>query len=202
MMSTPTNQLPLAGTMAGFRRFSVAEYHRLIEIGLLTEDDPVELIEGYLVMKMARNPPHDCVIQLLTRILARVVPDDWDFRTQCAMTLSDSEPEPDFQIVRGSALDYQSRHPTPPDVGLVIEVADSTLPSDRSDKLRIYARAGIPVYWIINLPDRLIEVYTQPSGPTPTPVYGHRRDYHPGDAVPLHLDGTVVAHVDVNAVLP
>src|SRR5438552_1260992 len=95
-------QLLLLGTMAGFRRFSVPEYHRLTEIGVLTEDDDLELLEGYLVHKMARNPPHDCSIQLVSGAIVSAKPSNWCVRVQCAITLPDSEPEPDITVARGS----------------------------------------------------------------------------------------------------
>src|SRR5204863_6593776 len=95
--------LPLLGVMAGFRRFSVAEYHRLTELGILTEDDNLELIEGYLVLKMSRNPPHDGTLHRALKRLTTVLPVGWDIRVQSAVTLIDSEPEPDLAIVREDA---------------------------------------------------------------------------------------------------
>jgi Uma2 family endonuclease len=139
-VATQAAPLPYQGTMAGFRRFSVAEYHRLIQLGILTEDDNLELLEGYLVHKMSRNPPHDAAIQKGNKKWLRLLPAGWDLRVQSAVTLSDSEPEPDFAIVRGDEAAYATRHPTAADVGLVVEVSDSTLPGDRDDKGRIYAR--------------------------------------------------------------
>src|SRR5215471_9440217 len=132
-MTTQAANLPLQGTMAGFRRFSVAEYHKLIEIGILTEDDNLELLEGYLVHKMSRNPPHDAAIQKGNKKLLRLLPPGWDLRVQSAITLTDSVPEPDFAIVRGDETTYATRHPGLADIGLVIEVAESTLPGDRDD---------------------------------------------------------------------
>lgn len=132
-MSTQAVHLPLLGTTAGFRRFSVAEYHKLIDIGLLNENDNLELIEGYLVHKMSRNPPHDSCIHLTLRAILRCLPADWSLRIQSAITLSDSEPEPDLAVVRGDERRYTTHHPAPADVGLVIEVADSTLLGDRAD---------------------------------------------------------------------
>jgi Uma2 family endonuclease len=134
--------------------------------------------------------------------LFRALPPGWDLRVQSAVTLSDSEPEPDLAIVRGDESLYLARHPGPPDVGLVAEVADSTLPADRIDKCRIYARAGIVCYWIINVNDRQIEVYSNPSGPTAAPAFAQRMDYRPGDAVPLVLDGMTVASLAVQDLLP
>jgi hypothetical protein len=110
-----------------------------------------------------------------------------------ALTLSDSEPEPDLTIVRESPDGYMSRHPGAAEVGLVIEVADTTLAGDRIDKGRIYARSAIPVYWIVNIPDHWIEVYEQPSGPVPTPAYGQRRDYHPTDTIPFVIERNQIA---------
>ena len=188
--------------MAGFRRFSVAEYHKLIEIGILTEDDNLELLEGYLVHKMSRNPPHDATLQLIQDVMPRLLPAGWCLRMQSAVTLAGSEPEPDGAIVRGDARTYAHHHPGPADVGLAIEVADATLAGDHVDKGRIYARAGIACYWIINLVDRQAEVYTAPSGSVATPAYAQRQDFHAGDDVTLTLDGTAVANIAVRDLLP
>ncbi|MBW3599110.1 MAG: Uma2 family endonuclease, partial [Planctomycetes bacterium] len=112
-MITKAPPLPYQGMMAGVRRFSVAEYHRLIELGFLTEDDNLELLEGYLVHKMARNPPHDAAIQKGTKTWLRHMPPGWDLRVQSAVTLVDSEPEPDYAIVHGDETAYLTRHPSP-----------------------------------------------------------------------------------------
>lgn len=201
-MTTRTIYLPLQGTMAGFRRFSVAEYHKLIEIGILTEDDNLELLEGYLVHKMSRNPPHDATLQLIQDMLPRLLPAGWCLRMQSAITLAGSVPEPDGAIVRGDARTYARHHPVAADVGLAIEVADTTLAGDRADKGRIYARAGIPIYWIVNLVDRQIEIYTSPSGQTANPAYAQRQDFLSGDDVTLTLDGTAAASIAVRDLLP
>jgi hypothetical protein len=89
---TPTVTLPLLGMQAGFRRFSVAEYHRLSEIGVLTEDDNLELLEGYLVLKLARNPPHDGTMHQVLDVLTSHLTPGWKIRIQSAITLADSEP--------------------------------------------------------------------------------------------------------------
>ncbi len=201
-MTTQIIPLPLQGTMAGFRRFSVDEYHRLIEIGLLTEDDHLELLEGYLVHKMARNPPHDGTIQKVAKQLRRALPAGWDLRVRSAATLTGSEPEPDLAVARGDENTYLTRHPGAADLGLVVEVADSTLAGDRADKGRIYARAGVVAYWIVNLSDRQVEVYDAPSGPTATPAFARRTDYRSGDDVPFVLDGVAVANLAVSDLLP
>ena len=202
MIATHPPALPLLGTMAGFRRFSVPEYHKLIEIGVLTEDDNLELIEGYLVLKMARNPPHDGTIQSVSDTVHPVLPTGWCLRVQLAVTLSESEPEPDIAIVRGTKRSYFTRHPSASDVGLLIEVADSTLPGDRADKGRIYARANVPIYWIVNLVDQQIEVYENPTGPSASARYDKQTIYHPNDSIPLVLEGKTLAMFSVKDLLP
>jgi Uma2 family endonuclease len=182
-------------------RFSVAEYHRLTEIGILTEDDNLELIKGYLVHKMARNPLHDGTMHQVFDVLNSNLPAGWDVRIGCAVTLADSVPEPDLAVVREDAAGYMTRHPGPADVGLVVEVSDSTLAGDRADKGRIYARAGIPYYWIINLPDGQVEVYEGPSGPAAVPAYARRQDHRPGDTLPFILDGALIAALTVQGLM-
>lgn len=201
MIATPP-QLPLLGTQAGFRRFSVPEYHKLTEIGVLTEDDNLELIEGYLVLKMSRNPPHDGTIQIEAQAIQAALPAGWTVRVQCAVTLPDSEPEPDIAVVRGNVRSYIARHPGINDIGALIEVADSTLTGDRLDKGRIYARASVPIYWIVNLIDRQIEVHEQPSGPTAAPAYAKVTTYRLGDLIPLVLDGNQITTFAVQDLLP
>jgi Uma2 family endonuclease len=190
------------GQDASVARFSVAKYQRMIEAGILTTEDKVELLENYVVLKMPRNPAHDGTVQLVTEALAPSIPKGWRLRVQSTVVLSDSQPEPDGAVVRGDARTYLTRHPGPADVGLLIEVADSSLLRDQRDKTRIYARANIQVYWIVNLVDHRIEVYTQPSGPTAVPAYGAFQTYQSGDGVPLVLDGTAVASVPAVDLLP
>jgi Uma2 family endonuclease len=190
------------GRDASTARFSVLRYQKMIEVGILTPEDKVELLENYVVLKTPCNPPHDGTVQLATEALAPAIPKGWRLRVQLTVVLADSQPEPDFAIVRGDARAYLARHPGPADVGLIVEVADSSLLRDQRDKTRIYARGGIPCYWIVNLVDRLLEVYSQPSGPTAVPVYGSSQTYQPGDAVPLVLDGTIAATIPVADLLP
>jgi Uma2 family endonuclease len=190
------------GLDASVPQWSVARYQRMIESGILTPEDKVELLENYVVRKMTKNPAHDGTIDLMKAALGNKIPLGWLLRVQQTVVLPDSQPEPDGTVVRGNPRSYIARHPGPADVGLIIEVADSSLLRDQRDKTRIYARAGIVCYWIVNLVDHRIEVYTQPSGPTPVPAYGSVQIYQPGDDVPLILDGNTVANVPVNDLLP
>jgi Uma2 family endonuclease len=151
---------------------------------------------------MPRNPLHDGTIELMSEPLGRLVPPGWRLRVQLTVVLADSQPEPDFTFARGDRRTYLTRHPGPADVGLLIEVASTSLLRDQRDKTRIYARGGIPCYWIINLVDQRIEVYTQPSGPTAVPAYGSFQMYQAGDTIPLVLGGTTVATIPVADLLP
>lgn len=199
---TPTATPVTYGRDAAIARFSVARYQRMIETGILTAEDKVELLENYVVLKMPRNPPHDGTIQLIGETLTPAIPPGWRLRVQLTVVLSDSQPEPDFAIVRGTARTYMISHPNPSNVGLLVEVADSSLLRDQRDKTRIYARAGIVCYWIVNLVDRRIEVFTQPSGPVEIPAYSSFQIYQPGDDVPLVLDGALVGTIPVDELLP
>lgn len=105
-------------------------------------------------------------------------------------------------MVQGDEKTYLLFHPKPVDIGLLVEAADSSLSSDRVAKFRTYARAGIPIYWIVNLVDQIIEVYTQPSGPTAAPAYASRQDFARGKAVSLVLNGVEIASLPVADLLP
>lgn len=184
------------------RRFTVDEYHRMIQAGLLTEDDRVELLEGWIVLKMPRNPLHDATVEIADEALRPRLPVGWSVRVQSAISTPESEPEPDLAVVRGGARDYLSRHPGPADIGLLIEVSESSLVRDRDEKGRLFARAGIPCYWIINLVDARVEAYTDPTGPAANPVFRQRQDYGPADSVPLLLGGQVIGLIAVRDLLP
>jgi Uma2 family endonuclease len=182
--------------------FSVAKYQWMVEVGILTTADKVELLEEHIIRKYPRTPRHDGTLHIAYDELDRFIPEGLLLRNQAAVVLADSQPEPDLSVVRGGLRSFMTRHAGASDAHLVIEVADSSLLRDQRDKTRIYARAGIPVYWIINLVDRRIEVYTQPSGPTAVPAYGAFQTYQPGDAVPLILDGATAGSVPAADLLP
>jgi Uma2 family endonuclease len=198
MSATATKSaVPELAAMAMFPRLTVKAYHDLIANGTVREGEPIELIEGLLVPKMSRGSPHDSAIDFLDEYLVPLVPAGWFARSQRAVTLADSEPEPDYAVVRGPRSRYRGHHPLAAEVSLVIEVSDSSLGYDRVHKARIYARAGIPVYWIVNVIDKQIEVLTQPSGPCDTPAYAQTDVYVSGASVPVALDGTTVGTIAV-----
>lgn len=200
-MATATAHPTTYGLDASTATFSVRRYQRMIEEGILTPEDKVELLENYVVRKMPKNPPHDGTIDLVKAAVTSL-PAGWLLRVQQTVVLSDSQPEPDFAIVRGNPRSFITRHPVPADVGLLIEVADSSLLRDQRDKTRIYARASIPIYWIVNLVDRRIEVYSQPSGPSAIPLYSSSRNFVDSETLPLELDCKLVAQIPVSDLLP
>src|SRR5262245_7749406 len=116
---------------------SVERYHAMIEKGILGRDDPVELLDGLIVQKVSKNPPHRTSTWATRKALERVVPAGWYVDEQNPITLASSEPEPDVSVIRGTSRDYSARHPGGADVGLVVEVADATLDRDRGLKKRI-----------------------------------------------------------------
>jgi Uma2 family endonuclease len=181
-------------------RMSVEQYHAIIQAGILTEDDQVELLEGWLIPQMTKNPPHRMAVRLIHDALARLTPVGWYVDAQEPITLADSEPEPDISVVRGDTRQYWDRHPGAAEVALVIEVADATLQRDRGIKRSIYARAGIAVYWIVNLLERRVEVYTEPTAESAN--YQQRHDYGLDSAVPVFIDGQQIGVLSVRELLP
>jgi Uma2 family endonuclease len=184
------------------RPFTVDEYHRLVQIGMLAEDEPVELLEGWITPKMPRSPLHDSTVDLLADLIRPLLPPGWRVRTELAVTTSDSEPIPDLAVTLGPATRYRQTHPLPADVEVLIEVADSSLSRDRNEKARLYARASIATYWIVNLQDVQIEVYTDPTGPDASAHYRRRQDFRSGDSVPLVIGGQQVGAIAVADLLP
>jgi Uma2 family endonuclease len=184
------------------RRWTVDEYHTLIRSGVFARDERFELLEGWLVAKMSRNPPHDAAMDQAREELEKRLRPGWRVRVQSAITTADSEPEPDLAVVQGTARSYSAKHPEPADIAIVIEVAESSLTEDRRDKGRIYARAGIALYWIVNLVDMQLEVYSDPTGPAAAPQYRKREDFVIGQSVPLAIDGHDLATVPVSDLLP
>jgi len=183
-------------------RLAVAQYLAMVDAGILIEDDPVELLEGLLVQKLRKSPRHVFATGSVRRGLERLAPPEWHVDTHELVVTTDSVAETDVMLVRGRRRDYLERHPGPRDVPLIVEVADRTLGRDRRIKKRLYARAGIPAYWIVNLVDLRIEVYTEPSGSAREPDYRQCRDYGPEDTIPVLLEGAEVGTVPVRDLLP
>lgn len=203
VVATPPEKIHLV-PMLPIYRLTVEQYHAMIAGGILTTDDAVELLEGWIVPKMPKNAPHILANELTRDALAAILPEGWFLNAQQPITLtnSNSEPEPDITIVRGSRRDYPDRLPYPSDVALVVEVADATLQRDRQFKRRLYAAAGIGCYWILSLPDQHLEVYTEPVGKGDEAQYSRREIYAPVDSVPVVIAGQEVGRLSVKGLLP
>lgn len=183
-------------------RLRVEQYHAIIQAGILTDDDSVELLEGWLVFKMPKNPPHRVTTRLVRTALENILPPGWYVDSQEPITLSNSEPEPDIVVVRGDTRQYLDRHPGAEDIALIIEVSDTTLQRDRTIKKRIYARAGIAIYWIVNLVEEQVEVYSQPIVEVEQPDYTQRLDYGRSAVISVIIEGVEIGAIDVNSLLP
>ena len=143
------------------RRWTRVEYDRLVETGVLDEDDPVELLDGRLIVSEPQGSRHAAAVAMAHAALDRAFGPGFHVRNQLPVALDDrSEPEPDLCVVRGRAQDYRDAHPTSP--VLVVEIADDSLAHDRLRKGRVYARAGIRDYWIVNLVHGVLEVRREP----------------------------------------
>ena len=175
--------------------FSVQGYFELVERGLLEEDDHVELLEGLIVASPPQGPLHASVTMCVDAALRKAIGDRASIRIQMPLLAGPrSAPEPDVALVPGSPADYRDHHPS--HALLVVEIADSSLPQDRLTKSRIYARAGVPEYWIINLRDRCVEVHTAPD--IGNRVYASTRTIAVGDVVDLvALPGVRIAAADL-----
>ena len=146
------------------KRFTLDEYHRLGELGFFHENDHIELIRGELIQMVAKGTAHETCLRNLLKQLPRLVGDRATLQSQAPIVISpNSEPEPDFAIVQNRDDTYLSAHPSPADVLLLMEVADSSLDYDRDVKLPLYAEAGISNYWIFNLFNNWLEVYSNPT---------------------------------------
>jgi Uncharacterized protein conserved in cyanobacteria, COG4636 len=153
-------------------KFTRDAYYQMAALGLFW-DARVELIEGEVIEMSPLSPRHVASTDRLYRLLREVVPDGYWVRVQALLSLGESEPEPDVSVVQGSPDDYEEAHPTT--AMLVIEVADTSLPYDRTIKQSLYAKAGIPEYWIVNLKEAQVEVYREPAAVSDTPFgYAYR----------------------------
>ena len=192
-----------AVTSLPMKTFTLDAYHRLIGSGALTTSDRMELLNGLLVYKMPQNSPHASTALKLESLGWRRLPSQLMPWCQKPITISDSdsEPEPDLAIVPAPGTRYETKKPVPSEIALLIEISDTTLALDSGEKKETYAAAGIPVYWIVNLVDRRIEVYSSPkSGKHPD--YRDVSHYRPGQVVAATMMGIAIEPIAVNDILP
>lgn len=160
-------------------RFTPEEFHRLAAMGVFPSDARLELIEGDIYTMPPEGPDHTTTRLRTARSLSRRESNRWHVRTEAPLRLGDSEPVPDVSIVEGDVEDYAQAHPTR--ALLVIEIADTSVQYDQTIKALLYAQAGVPEYWIVNLSERRLEVYRNPTpqGYQLTQYYTPEETIHP-----------------------
>jgi len=174
-------------------RFSVDDYEQMIDFGILTENDRLELIRGEVYKKMPIGDRHCSSINRVTRLMVRRTGDRAIVSIQNPVRFPDSEPEPDLSLLRPRGDFYESGKPRPADVLLLIEISDTTIDFDRDVKRQLYAEAGISEYWILNLNDDTLEVHRQPQ---PDGTYRDVQILHRGQQIEVQALPGVVLTVD------
>ena len=173
-----SNQVDLFSSVAPplqLRKFTVEQYRRLGELGVLTPGDNVELLEGWIVEKMNQRPIHGFLVRLLNELFMRELPVGWICQCQLPIATERSEPEPDLAILKGMHADFRNEHPQGKDCALIIEVADTSLEKDRA-KAEIYRSAGVAEYWIVNVAGTCIEQYRFETGTVTPAIQVWKRD--------------------------
>jgi hypothetical protein len=194
-----SSDTPTQSTPSPLYRLTLDQYEAMVASGIFSSRDQVLLINGFLVAKKPQNEPDCTADDLCGEALTRVLPPGWYIRASKSIRLPAqvSMPEPDRCVVRGTIRAYSRRSPGATDVGLVVEISDTSLAEDRK-LAKIYAASGITIYWILNLVDRRLEVYT---GPGPN-GYASEIHYAAGEDVPVILDGVEIGRIAVADILP
>lgn len=186
-------------------RMTAEEFFKAVDAGVFPHERRIELWEGRLFEKMARKLPHVGGQSKVIVTLVRALPTGWDLWPEGPILVDDfSAPLPDVSVVRGAVDDYTQRRQCPKvgEIGLVVEVADSSLRKNLTKTMDIYARAGLPTYWVVNLVAKRVEVYSQPKVEDAVGSYETVELFEPGKQVPLRLDDREVALIPVNSLLP
>lgn len=205
-MATATRTRPNeTATREGVRPYllSVRQYLKMIEAGVFPEDARVELLGGVLAEKMTKYTPHNITVDLLGEAFRHVLHRDWILREEKSVVMGMNwRPEPDLAVARGPRTRYRKKDPTAADLALVVEVADSSKDADSGVKWHGYAAFKIPVYWVVNIPGRTVEVSTNPVGRGKTAKYRDVMVYDEGDSVPVVIAGQNLGTIAVKDFLP
>ncbi len=197
-MALPTlTKEPTTRTFPPRRRFTVEEFYRMLDAGIFTEDDRVELVEGDIIAMMPIGARHAACVKRLNRLLGRVLGEQVIISVQDPLRLDEkNEVLPDVTVLRFRPDFYANAHPGPEDVSLVVEVAETSQAYDREVKVPLYARHGIPEYWLINLQDNVVEVYRKPS------PYGYKEVHYLRSEDTLHPRAFADIAIPINELLP
>ena len=199
-MATDTRAIE---TGARLNRLNVRQYLAMIASGVFPDDAHVELLDGRLVDQMTKYAPHNYTARQLGLLLRGMLPVGWVISEEKSVSLGRRwRPEPDIAIIRGPNSRYRNIDPTAADIGILIEVADSSYATDRGEKWRAYAAVRIPAYWIVNLNQSRVEVYTDPAGRGKNASYRQAATFGLDAEVPVVVDGREVGRVVVKDILP
>jgi Uma2 family endonuclease len=194
-MATAILTTPFAPPDPGPYRMTVDEFERIAD----SLDRRVELVDGHLMERPEMSAPHVLLIARLRSRLERVIPQGWHVREEKAIRIPDYNARlPDLSVVRGHFEDYPTRHPLPKDAALLAEVALTSLGRDQGSKRQLYGSEGVPVYWIVNVKARQVEVYTGPGANG----YSACDTYTAGQSFPVVIDGVEVGQIAVTDILP
>lgn len=205
MASQVLDRLAVQAAPGGVKpyRLTVPQFLEMIDAGIFERDGRVELIGGKLIRMMVEGNPHDNCLSALSEELRAITPAGWIVREDKSLQLDDSSrPEPDIAVVQGPRSKFWDRAPHANETAMVAEVAESSYTIDRGLKWRSYAAAGLPIYWIANLPARRIEVHSGPSGKGKSAGYATSIIYQESDHVPVVIDGREVGRIAVRDILP
>jgi Uma2 family endonuclease len=183
------------------RLLTPKEFMEIVYQGTLPDMEKLELIRGRMVEKMPKNAPHEFALMMMMKLLFNLTHDKYCLRCQSSLILMDSVLEPDLALVIGPDRKYMVDHPTTADTLLVVEVSDSSLSFDLGDKLEAYALSKIREYWVVDIPNRQVHVFTQPKAGK-KPGYKSRVDYGEKDTIPVVIASEHVGQLAVKEILP
>ena len=202
-MSSQTAKPP--GPRATVRpyRLTVRQFLKAVEAGVFPHDVRLELLGGIPVRKMTRNPPHNSTVFKLATGLRALLPREWIVYEEKPVVAGRMwRPEPDLALIRGPIELYERHDPKADDVALIIEGSDTSYEDDRGFKWHRYAAARLSTYWIVNLQDRQVERYSDPTGRGNSARYNVSSIYKKGDSIPVEVGGAGIGQLAVNDVLP
>jgi Uma2 family endonuclease len=178
-------------------RLTLRQFETMIGAGVFG-DERVELLNGIMVARMTTYPPHDFAVMALAAAFRVMLPQtEWSVREEKSIRLgARSRPEPDIAVVRGSLTEYARRPPNEHDVALLIEVSDTSYADDTDRKRRLYERFGVPEYWVVDLKNRQVEVFTLKQW-----IFGPPLVYTETEEIPITLDGRAYGRIAVSALL-
>jgi hypothetical protein len=202
MSDHPSTDEPFGAPHSAAERISLDEYRRRAAEGDFSISKTFELLEGVVVPKCRQTLRHETAVEKLRDIIGIMIPNGWRVLVQQPIACGDSQPEPDLAVAYTVLEDFAAHPPKPENVPLVVEVAEGSLRADRQLKGRIYARAGIVCYWLLNLIDLQLEVFSNPSGPVPIPGYQEKRVYRTEDRLSLAIALDDLGTIRVGDILP